>query len=182
MQAMIWLTRLPPRGCISGPYFRPRQLRWAHPTDSVGAIIPNNFLEVSRMNMPYHHQQTGWVMLIGFGLTFLALLIVSVLLATHVSALAALVTLFSAAAITVLLALFSSMTVEITDDKLSWYFGPRFWKNTISFVEIEDATTIRTKWYWGYASAKSRRQQDGCGSGRHGKLSHRAMSCDLLNE
>ena len=102
------------------------------------------------MNMPYHHQQTGWVMLIGFGLTFLALLIVSVFLATHVSALSALVTLFSAALIAVLLAMFSSMTVEITDDKLSWYFGPRFWKNTISLAEIEDATPIRTKWYWGY--------------------------------
>ena len=101
------------------------------------------------MNMPYHHQQTGWVMLIGFGLTFLALLILlSIFLATHVSALSALITFFSAAAIAVLLALFSSMTVQITDDKLSWYFGPRFWKKTcFPQAEIQDATPIQTKWY-----------------------------------
>ena len=37
------------------------------------------------MNIPYHHKQTGWVMLIGFGLTFLTLLILSIFLATHVS-------------------------------------------------------------------------------------------------
>ena len=102
------------------------------------------------MNIPYHHKQTGWVMLIGFGLTFLTLLILSIFLATHVSALSALITFFSAAAIVVLLALFSSMTVEINDDKLSWYFGPRFWKKTVSLAEIEDATPIQTKWYWGY--------------------------------
>ena len=102
------------------------------------------------MNIPYRHKQTGWVMLIGFGLTFLTLLILSIFLATHVSALSALITFFSAAAIVVLLALFSSMTVEINDDKLSWYFGPRFWKKTVSLAEIEDATPIQTKWYWGY--------------------------------
>jgi hypothetical protein len=102
------------------------------------------------MDMSYHHKQTGWVVLIGFGLTFLSLLILSIFLATHVSALSALMPLFSAAAIAVLIAMFSSMTVEITDDTLSWFFGPRFWKKTISLAQIEDATPIQTKWYWGY--------------------------------
>ncbi len=55
-----------------------------------------------------------------------------------------------AAAMAILLVLFSSMTVEITDDELTWYFGPGFWKRAIAIAKIVDAIPMQTKWYWGY--------------------------------
>ena len=39
--------------------------------------------------------------------------------------------------------LFSSLTVRITEDKLIWYFGPRFWKNTLPLSAIEQVEPVR---------------------------------------
>lgn len=102
------------------------------------------------MNILYRHQQKGWVMLIGFGGTSLVLLMLSIFLAMRVSALSGVITLSAAAAMAILLVLFSSMTVEITDDELTWYFGPGLWKRGIAIAKIVDAIPMQTKWYWGY--------------------------------
>lgn len=102
------------------------------------------------MNIIYRHQQKGWVMLICFGGTSLVLLILSIFLAMRVSALSGVITFSAAAAMAMLLVLFSSMTVEIMDDELSWYFGPGFWKRSIALAEIGDAIPMHTQWYWGY--------------------------------
>ena len=41
--------------------------------------------------------------------------------------------------------LFSSLTVEATEDAIRWYFGPGFWNKYISRDDITSATAVRTK-------------------------------------
>jgi hypothetical protein len=45
---------------------------------------------------------------------------------------------------------FSSLTVEVSNDELVWYFGPGVWRKTISRSEIESATAAHNKWWWGW--------------------------------
>jgi hypothetical protein len=45
---------------------------------------------------------------------------------------------------------FSSLTVEVSNDELVWYFGPGVWRKSISRSEIECATAARRKWWWGW--------------------------------
>jgi hypothetical protein len=102
------------------------------------------------MTVRYHHEQTGWVMLFAFGPSIVALLALSGFLATQFPAPTVLVPLLIAVLMAVFIALFYSMTIEVTDAELNWYFGPRFWKHRLSLLEIDKATPIRAKWYWGY--------------------------------
>ena len=105
------------------------------------------------MTMRYRHRQVGWVMLIGLGIGAAALLALSAFLATRLPASAPFVpiVLLSVGALqAVLMVLFSSLTAEVTDRDLTWYFGPRFWKNRLALSDIEKATAIEGKWYWGY--------------------------------
>lgn len=46
--------------------------------------------------------------------------------------------------------LFSSLTVEVTDDVIRWYFGPGFWKKYISRDDITSAVAVRTKLRYGW--------------------------------
>ena len=46
--------------------------------------------------------------------------------------------------------LFSSLTVEVTDDAINWHFGPGFWKKSIPRVEITLAQRVRTKVRYGW--------------------------------
>jgi hypothetical protein len=45
---------------------------------------------------------------------------------------------------------FSSLTVEVSNDELVWYFGPGVSRNSISRSEIDSVTSIRNKWWWGW--------------------------------
>ena len=45
---------------------------------------------------------------------------------------------------------FSSLTVEVSLDELTWYFGPGFWRKSIQRGEIASATPVRNKWWWGW--------------------------------
>jgi hypothetical protein len=45
---------------------------------------------------------------------------------------------------------FSSLTVEVSNEELVWYFGPGAWRNAVSRSEIESATPVRNKWWWGW--------------------------------
>ena len=102
------------------------------------------------MDLDYHHRQTGWVMLAIAAITtalICALLLMAaprIVPATFV-VLLPFVGLMGAVAI-----LFSSMTVQLEKDSLSWHFGPRFWRNTLRLADIEKASAITSKWYWGY--------------------------------
>lgn len=45
---------------------------------------------------------------------------------------------------------FSSLTVEVTPTELRWFFGPGFWRKSLSRADIASATPVRNKWWWGW--------------------------------
>lgn len=46
--------------------------------------------------------------------------------------------------------IFSSLTVEVSSEELSWYFGPGFWRKSVQRGEISSATPVSNKWWWGW--------------------------------
>jgi hypothetical protein len=62
----------------------------------------------------------------------------------------ALLFLFPAAALGAISWAFSSLTVEVSNDDLVWYFGPGVWRKTICRSEIECAIPVRNEWWWGW--------------------------------
>jgi hypothetical protein len=51
--------------------------------------------------------------------------------------------------------LFSSLTVEVTDDELRWHFGPGLWTYRLPLDEIRDVAVVRNQWWngWGIRRA-----------------------------
>ncbi|MGR5477285.1 hypothetical protein ACPV5A_08765 [Vibrio chagasii] len=45
--------------------------------------------------------------------------------------------------------LFFSMTIELKDDLLTWYFGFGFWRKVVKVSDIVDTSLYQTKWYQG---------------------------------
>lgn len=45
--------------------------------------------------------------------------------------------------------LFSSMTINIKGKKLTWYFGPKFWKNEILLSDIRGLEVVRMNFFDG---------------------------------
>ncbi|CAH6883680.1 conserved hypothetical protein [Vibrio chagasii] len=45
--------------------------------------------------------------------------------------------------------LFFSMTIELKDDLLTWYFGFGFWRKVVKVSDINDTSFYQTKWYQG---------------------------------
>ncbi len=52
--------------------------------------------------------------------------------------------------IIVLLWLFSSLTVEVSEEELRHYFGPGFWKKTYLLQDIESVKQVRNSWIYGW--------------------------------
>ena len=46
--------------------------------------------------------------------------------------------------------LFSSLTVDICETDLKWFFGPGFWRKTIARADIVGAERARLKWWYGW--------------------------------
>lgn len=46
--------------------------------------------------------------------------------------------------------LFSSLTVEVDDRELRWFFGPGFWRKKVARGDIVQASAIRTQWWHGW--------------------------------
>ena len=46
--------------------------------------------------------------------------------------------------------LFGSMTIEVKDGTLTWWFGPRFWKKSVPLSEVLSAEQMRNKWWLGW--------------------------------
>ena len=44
---------------------------------------------------------------------------------------------------------FSSLTVEVSDGELIWFFGPGIWKKRLARAEIVSAATVRSPWWYG---------------------------------
>lgn len=51
---------------------------------------------------------------------------------------------------TVLAILFSSLTVEVENGELRWYFGPGFWTYRLPLDAIEEIAVVRNRWWHGW--------------------------------
>ena len=52
--------------------------------------------------------------------------------------------------------LFSSLTVEVGEGELRWYFGPGLWSYRLPLAEIKDVGIVRNRWWngWGIRMAR----------------------------
>jgi hypothetical protein len=46
--------------------------------------------------------------------------------------------------------LFSSLTVEVNEHELRWFFGPGFWRYRLSLNDIKDVAVVRNHWWNGW--------------------------------
>src|SRR5579871_506126 len=45
---------------------------------------------------------------------------------------------------------FSSLTVEVNENELRWYFGPGFWTYRLPLSQIQDVAMVRNHWWNGF--------------------------------
>ena len=45
---------------------------------------------------------------------------------------------------------FSSLTVEVSENELRWYFGPGFWSYRLPLDDIETVAAVRNRWWNGF--------------------------------
>jgi hypothetical protein len=45
---------------------------------------------------------------------------------------------------------FCSLTVEVGDNELLWYFGPGFWTHRLALEEIRSVAVVRNHWWNGF--------------------------------
>ena len=100
--------------------------------------------------MTYRHTQPGTLILlvcVAVGLFGVGLSVSSV-----GSIAPAIVTLI---VVLVVATLFSSLTVEVRDDELRWYFGPGLWSYRLRLDEISNVAVVRNHWWngWGIRMA-----------------------------
>ena len=51
---------------------------------------------------------------------------------------------------------FSSLTVEVSDGELRWYFGPGLWTYRLPLDEIKDVAVVRNQWWNGFGIRMAR--------------------------
>ena len=93
---------------------------------------------------PYRHTQIGYV-------TICALGIASLLTAYRMFSGG--IALYQTVALVILLTCmltFSSMTVEIKDGRLSWWFGFGLIRKSVPLVDLVGGSLVRIKWYHGW--------------------------------
>lgn len=55
-----------------------------------------------------------------------------------------------AAALAVLAWLFLSLTVEVSEGQVQWYFGPGIWKYRIALADVDGIDIVRNNWWNGF--------------------------------
>lgn len=45
---------------------------------------------------------------------------------------------------------FSSLTVEVSPDELTWFFGPGLFRKHLCREDIASASPVQNKWWWGW--------------------------------
>ncbi len=91
----------------------------------------------------YRHTQIGYLTLIVLLVAALGIFAIGTLSPLPVSLSVAVLLLISAA-------LFSSLTVEISDDELRFHFGPGLWRKRFLLTEIAAADVTRSLWWEGW--------------------------------
>jgi hypothetical protein len=95
---------------------------------------------------PYHHTQIGYVTIGALGVA--CLLIVYLMFGRADG-----ITLHQVVTLVILLAClltFSSMTIEIRDGILSWWFGFGLIRKSVPLVELIRGSLVRIAWYHGW--------------------------------
>jgi hypothetical protein len=98
------------------------------------------------MTIRYQHTQRGTLMIV-------VLVVGAVVLASIASmepAPARWIALVLTCGVAILAGLFSSLTVEVEDHELRWYFGPGAWSYRLSPAEIESVRVVRNSWLNGF--------------------------------
>ena len=57
---------------------------------------------------------------------------------------------FVAVVLVAIAVVFSSLTVEISETELRWYFGPGFWSYRLPLDDIEAVAAARNRWWNGF--------------------------------
>ena len=91
----------------------------------------------------YHHTQPGTVIL----LTSLAVGAVAGAIAWRTGQMSLIPMLIIVFAVGLV---FYSLTVEVDDDELRWYFGPGLWTYRLALDEISSVSIVRNKWWYGF--------------------------------
>jgi hypothetical protein len=95
------------------------------------------------MAMQYHHTQRGTLTIVVCLL--LAALDAVMMWRSGQWPLAAVLILLLAVA-----AVFSSLTVEVSDNELRWHFGPGLWAYRVPLSEIQTVAAVRNHWWNGF--------------------------------
>ncbi len=99
------------------------------------------------MTTPYHHTQRGTLMIVGMG----AAAIVTAAAAWRMPLLPLQLLLAAfAVGLVILTWLFSSLTVDVSEKELRWYFGPGMWRYRLAREDIEDVRVVRNSWLQGF--------------------------------
>ena len=93
--------------------------------------------------MQYHHTQRGTLTIVVYLL--LAALDAVMMWRSGQWPLAAVLILLLAVA-----AVFSSLTVEVSDNELRWHFGPGLWAYRVPLSEIQTVAAVRNHWWNGF--------------------------------
>ena len=94
------------------------------------------------MAMPYRHTQRGTLTII-LCLAFAAFDAAIVWRSGQWPAAAVAVVLVAVALV------FSSLTIEVGDNELRWFFGPGFWSYRLPLDDIETVAAVRNRWWNG---------------------------------
>jgi hypothetical protein len=93
--------------------------------------------------MPYHHTQRRN-----------SILTVLLLVAVFGAAFLSQRTLWPSVAVMVVLiaveVVFKSLTVEVSEQELRWYFGPGFWSYRLPLDQVETVAVVRNHWWNGF--------------------------------
>ena len=95
------------------------------------------------MASPYHHTQRG-TLIVTVCLVLAVLPAATLWQNRQWSAAIILIVLIAAASV------FSSLTVEVKETELRWFFGPGFWSYRLPLDEIENVAVVRNHWWNGF--------------------------------
>ena len=45
---------------------------------------------------------------------------------------------------------FSSLTVEVDDNEVRWWFGRGIWRKSVTRADVASALPVRNQWWWGW--------------------------------
>jgi len=93
--------------------------------------------------MPYRHTQQG-ILILAVCIAVAALGAVTTWQAGRTPLIALLIILAAIAVI------FHSLTVEVSDNELRWYFGPGLWTYRLALDEIRSVSIVRNHWWNGF--------------------------------